>query len=97
MKIKEIRSKIDQIDSEIIELLSKRSSLVSNAGKSKKSHSAVRDPERVEAVIKNVKKNAVQSGLDPVIAEKIYRKIIDCFIRKEMKEFQGIMIEYQDV
>jgi isochorismate pyruvate lyase len=97
MNIKEIRSKIDQIDSEIIELLSKRSSLVSYAGKSKKTHSAVRDPERVEAVIKHVKKKAVISGLDPVIAERIYRMIIDCFIRKEMKEFQEIMIEYQDV
>lgn len=97
MKIKKIRSEIDKIDTEIIELLSKRSSLVSEAGKTKKSHAAVRDPGRVESVISGVRQKAVQTGLDPEIAETIYRNIISCFINKEMSELNGMMIGYQDV
>ena len=97
MKIKEIRTEIDKVDSEIIKLLSKRSSLVSAACSLKRSDYAVRDPERVESVISRVKHKAGKSGLDPVIAEKIYRHIIDCFIRKEIKAYNGLMIEYQDV
>jgi len=38
-------------------------------------------------VIEKVKAMAVEAGLDPAIAEEIYRTIIGCFVRKEMKEF----------
>ncbi|NOZ69146.1 MAG: cupin domain-containing protein [Deferribacteres bacterium] len=87
MDLNEIRSGIDRIDADIIKLLSQRSALVSEAGKLKESASAVRDQERVEKVISKIKQIAVKEGLDPEIAEKIYRNIIDCFIDVEMKEF----------
>ncbi len=87
MDLNEIRTGIDRIDSDIIKLLSQRSALVSEAGKLKKSASVVRDQERVEKVINKIKQIAVKEGLDPKIAEKIYRNIIDCFIDMEMKEF----------
>ena len=88
MDLNEIRTGIDEIDSDIIKLLSQRSALVSEAGKLKKSASAVRDQERVEKVINKIKQVAAKEGLDPMIAEKIYRNIIDCFINMEMKEFR---------
>lgn len=88
MELEEIRSAIDRIDTEIIGLLSKRSKLVSDASKLKKDEQAVRGPERVEQVINMVKQKAVETGLDPLIAEKIYRNIIDCFINKEIREFK---------
>jgi len=49
----------------------------------------VRDPKRVEQVIKKVKAKASEAGLDPEIAEEIYRTIIVSFVRKEMKEFSN--------
>ena len=88
MDLNEIRTGIDRIDSDIIKLLSQRSALVSEAGKLKKSASAVRDPERVEKVINKIKQIAIKEGLDPKIAEKIYRNIIDCFINMKMKELR---------
>ena len=89
MELAEIRRRIDDIDSSIIELLLQRSALVSEAGKLKKSEDEVRAEGRVEEVINNVREKAASAGLDPLIAEKIYRTIIDCFINKEMKEFRG--------
>ena len=87
MDLVEIRQQIDSIDSDIINLLSKRAGLVSAAGKLKMDEKGVRDPKRVEQVIEKVKAKASAAGLDPAIAEEIYRTIIGCFVRKEMKEF----------
>lgn len=97
MKINKIRNEIDRIDSEIIELLSKRSKLVSEAGKTKKSQGEVSDPERVEKVIHKIRRRSSETGLDPLIAEKIYRCIITCFINREMEEFRELDFQFQDV
>ncbi len=86
MKLNDIRRKIDRIDSEIIGLLSERSRLVSEAGKLKEDEAGVRDQGRVEQVISKIKEKAEKSGLDPDIAEQIYRTAINCFINKELKE-----------
>ncbi len=89
MELKEIRQEIDRIDTKIIGLLSKRAELVTKAGKLKKDEQGVRDPKRVEQVINKVKSRAAEAGLDPYIAEQIYRTIISCFIDRELKEFKG--------
>jgi len=88
MNLEEIRQKIDAIDSDIITLLSKRAELVSAAGKLKKSEQGVRNPKRVEQVIEKVRAKATAAGLDAAIAEEIYRTIIGCFVRNEMKGFR---------
>lgn len=62
---------------------------MSEAGKHKRNEAGVRAPDRVEEVIENVRRKASSSGLDPAIAERIYRTVIDCFINKEMHEFKG--------
>jgi len=97
MKINKIRHEIDMIDSDIIELLSKRSNLVSESGKTKSTKDEVRDKDRVEKVITNIKVRAAKTGLDPNIAEKIYRNIISCFIQKKVKEFTEFSHELQDI
>lgn len=87
MELLEIRRQIDSIDSEIINLLAKRAELVSAAGKLKKDEQGVRDPKRIEQVIEKVRAKAASSGLSPDIAERVYRTITDCFINKELLEF----------
>ena len=89
MELGEIRKQIDEIDSTIISLLARRSELVSAAGKLKKDEQGVRDPKRVEQVIEKVRAKAADAGLDQDIAEEVYRTIIGCFVRKELKEFAG--------
>ena len=83
----EVRREIDAIDYEIIGLLAKRAGLVAAAGRLKKDEHGVRDPKRVEQVIDKVRAKASSAGLDPSIAEEIYRTIIGCFVRKEMADF----------
>ena len=89
MDLDVIRKNIDELDTRIITLLALRSSLVSAAGKLKNDEQGVRDPKRVVQVIEQVRAKAVASKLDPAIAEKIYRTIIDCFITAELREFNN--------
>ncbi len=88
MNLEEIRRKIDSVDGDIITLLSQRAGLVSEAGKLKKDLHAVKDPKRVEQVLAKVKVKAFYAGLDPAIAEEVYRTIIGCFVDKEHAEFK---------
>jgi phosphinothricin acetyltransferase len=87
MELDEIRLRIDGIDDRIISLLAERSEMVSAAGKLKKNEQGVRDPKRVGQVLQKVRAKAAGAGLDQDIAEEIYRTVIGCFVRKELKEF----------
>jgi ubiquinone/menaquinone biosynthesis C-methylase UbiE/chorismate mutase/quercetin dioxygenase-like cupin family protein len=87
MDLSDIRNRIDRVDGEIIKLLARRAGLVSAAGKLKKDEEGVRDPKRVEQVIGRVREKAAAAGLDPAIAGEIYRTIIGCFIRSELRDF----------
>ena len=64
MDLAKIRREIDILDAEIIGLLSKRGSLVSQAGKLKKNEAEVRAANRVAAVIKKVRQEAAKAGRD---------------------------------
>ncbi len=86
MDLTRIRKNIDDLDSMIITLLAKRADFVTAAGKLKKNEKDVRDPKRVEQVILKVRETAAAKGLDPWIAEEIYRTVITCFVNKEQKE-----------
>ncbi len=87
MDLSRIRKNIDDLDSMIITLLAKRQDFVTAAGRLKKDRQAVQDPKRVEQVIEKVRAKALSSGLSPEIAERVYRTIIDCFVEKEISEF----------
>ena len=87
MNLLEIRHEIDTLDAEIIGLLSKRGSLVTQSCRLKKNEDEVRAADRVAEVIQKVRQEAEKNGMDPAIAERIYRTITDCFSNKEIGEF----------
>ena len=84
--IDEIRTNIDIIDREIVKLLSERGQYVRQAAKFKKTTDDVKAPKRVEEVIAKVRNFSLEYGLNPQIAEQIYRTMIECFIDYEIKE-----------
>ncbi|HEX2935185.1 MAG TPA: chorismate mutase [Bacteroidales bacterium] len=86
--LEEVRGNIDRIDRQIVALLAERQYFVKHAARFKNSTDDVKAPARVEAVIVKVRNLSNESGLDPNIAEAIYRTMIDCFINNELNEFQ---------
>ena len=82
-----IRIEIDHIDRELIRLLAQRQILVEKAGrlKPKGDKSAVRANDRVAQVIANRRKEALELGLSPDVAESVWRSMIQAFIALEEK------------
>lgn len=83
----EVRSNIDRIDNNIIQLIAERGGYVAQASKFKKSENGVRDTSRVEKVIQKVREKAQLYGANPDMVEALYREMIARFVKMEMSEF----------
>jgi chorismate mutase len=79
----EVRAEIDAIDDRIVELLAERRGYVLQAGQWKPSAQAVRAPAREAQVIARVRAAAEARGLEPDLAERVYRALIDGFVEIE--------------
>ena len=80
-----VRRVIDHIDSQLIRLLAQRQILVEMAGrlKPKGDKVAVQASDRVAQVIANRRKEALELGLSPDVAESVWRSMIQAFIALE--------------
>lgn len=86
--MEEIRVEIDEIDNQIVELISKRAKYVDNAAKFKKDKIAVRDEKRVAAVIESKKTLALKYGISPELIGDIYNKMIGYFVNEEIEKWE---------
>ena len=82
-----VRRVIDDIDRELIRLLAQRQRLVEKAGrlKPKGDKATVQASNRVAQVIANRRKQALELGLSPDVAESVWRSMIKAFIALEDK------------
>lgn len=87
--LEEVRSNIDRIDNEIIKLIAERGNYVIQASKFKKNEAGVKAPDREEAVIAKVRKEAEEYGADTDMVEALYREMISRFVNMELQEFSN--------
>ena len=80
----DVRSRIDDLDVQLVALLARRQKLVEAAAGFKRDEDAVRAPGRVERVIAAVRAEATTAGLDPAVAEAIWRAMITAFVELEL-------------
>jgi len=87
-EIKQLRERIDEIDEQILQSLSKRAEICKSIGSAKKKHSIpIQDLPRENDVYAHIKKKAADFGLDPAHLEAIYRQIVNmCSAVQELKE-----------
>ncbi|MFD2170009.1 chorismate mutase [Tumebacillus lipolyticus] len=86
--IEEVRDCINRIDDQIVRLIAERSQYVSEAIKYKKLPQEVNVPRRNEEIIQRVRELSNHYGLDPIIAEGVYRSMIHEFVQFQMKELE---------
>ncbi|MEV6100775.1 chorismate mutase [Nocardia sp. NPDC051981] len=82
----EVRTRIDVLDGDLIRLLAERQQLVRAAATFKADEQAVRAPERVERVVSLARERAAAAGLEPAVAEAVWRAMIGAFIALELDE-----------
>tara|TARA_Y100000992_G_scaffold259370_1_gene193888 strand:+ start:485 stop:748 length:264 start_codon:yes stop_codon:yes gene_type:complete len=86
--MREVRKKIDQIDSKILPLMVKRSQLVNRALSLKTRRSEIVDSKRINQIKKKVSYQAKKLGANPKLISDIWLSIIKNFINFEKKNFK---------
>ncbi len=80
----ELRARIDALDAQLVALLAQRSALIDEAARIKaREHLPARIDSRVEEVAANARRMARAQGLDPQLADRIWRLMMDHFIAQE--------------
>tara|TARA_Y100000992_G_scaffold107180_1_gene69801 strand:- start:722 stop:1015 length:294 start_codon:yes stop_codon:yes gene_type:complete len=87
-KMKEIRDRIDIIDSKLLPLMVKRSKLVEKALELKVSRSEIIDSKRILEISKKISTKTKKLGGDPKLLSDIWLSIIDNFIKFEKNKFK---------
>jgi isochorismate pyruvate lyase len=84
----EVRDGIDDLDRQIVGLLSERSGYIEQAARIKRSADEIEVPERVEQIVSNVRGLATEYGMSPDIVEDVYRVMVARFIEYEMQRYR---------
>lgn len=85
----DIRSAIDQIDAQVIELLGQRFEYVKAAAKFKTDTQSVQAPERLKRMLQQRRQWAETAGLEPDVIEKLYRDLVQYFISAELEHWRS--------
>jgi isochorismate pyruvate lyase len=85
----DIRIEIDNMDQDIIAILGKRFEYVKSAAKFKTSETSVRAPERFKSMLEQRRAWASSEGLSPDAIEKMYRDLVNHFIKEEMTRWEA--------
>lgn len=86
--IAEVRRHIDNYDEQIATLISKRHHFVMQAAKFKSSVDTVVVPERIEEIIRRVRKIAESYGVNPDVLEKTYRGLLSGTVADEQRHWR---------
>ena len=87
-KIQKIRNKLDKIDLKLILIIKKRTNLVNEVIKLKKSKKEIVDKKRITTILKRIKIKSIKHKIDPAITQSIWKEMIKSFIRYEYKNFK---------
>jgi chorismate mutase / prephenate dehydratase len=91
MNLEELRNQIDEVDSNIINLIARRMAITREIGKGKlEAGRPIEDKARERVVMETVKKLARGQGLNPLEIESIYQEIFAA-----SKEAQGVTVAFQ--
>ena len=85
--MQEVRREIDRLDRTLVRLVAERQSYIEAAGRLKTDRQRVRDEARIEDVVQKILDQAAKDGLNPNIAEPVWRLLIEKSIAHEFDVF----------
>src|SRR5690606_13459892 len=87
--MQEVRREIDRIDRDLVKLPAGRQGYSERAGHIKGERAAVRDEARIEEVVAKALAEADRHGLSRMIAEPVWRLLIEKSIEHEFEVFDA--------
>lgn len=91
--LEELRQQIDIVDYQIVELLARRTEIVSKIGAVKGNPILVRDTRREGEIIERLRQMAEKKGVHPTLVEKVYTGLFDYFVELQEKQLTGCQNE----
>ena len=87
-KLKIARSKIDQVDKEIFNLIKKRTKIVDYMLSLKKYKKQIIDNKRINEILKNIKKKSIKHNIDTKITKRIWNSKIWSYVDYQRRKFK---------
>ena len=87
--LNEVRTEIDKLDDQIVELIGARNSYIKQAAQFKNTVDEVKAPERIDEIIAKVRHKALTMGMSANLLEEIYTIMIDEMVESEIAEFRN--------
>jgi|TARA_B110000881_G_C18150291_1_gene305795 chorismate mutase len=87
-KIIKIRKKLDLLDSRLLLIIKKRTGLVNQIIKFKKTKKEIIDKKRIDFILRKIRKKSIKLKIDPLITVSIWKEMIRSFIKYEYKKFK---------
>jgi len=87
--LEEVRTEIDLLDDQLVELISQRSHLIRQAASFKNSVDEVKAEDRVEFIKQKVRHKAIQLEVSPNMISELFTIMIDEMVETEIAEFRN--------
>ena len=86
--ILKIRKQLDALDDNLLNLIKKRTFLVSKVLKNKTSKKQIVDKKRIKVILKNIKKKSLKKNIDAKLTQLIWSNMIKAYINFEYRKFK---------
>jgi len=87
-KLKVLRKRLDKLDNSFIKLIKKRTLIIKQVLKLKKSKNEIVDKKRIRFILNQIRKKSVKNKIDPKITNRIWKNMILSYIDYERRNFK---------
>ena len=83
-----IRKKLDVLDNKMLNIIKIRTNLVHQVLQNKTSKKQIVDKNRINLILKNIKKKSIKKKLDVKLTQNIWSNMIKAYIDFEYRKFK---------
>ena len=88
IKLKQLRIKLDKLDSQLLKLIKKRTGIIKKVLSLKEYKKEIIDKKRITAILTKIKKESLKKNIDPKITHRIWKNMIWSYINFEKRNFK---------
>jgi len=87
-KLKHARTKVDQLDQKIFNLIKKRTQIIRYMLSLKKSRKEIVDRKRNNEILEKIKNKSIKSSIDPKLTRRIWKAMIWGYVDFQRRNFK---------
>ena len=87
-KLKHARTKVDQLDQKIFNLIKKRTQIIRYMLSLKKSKKEIVDRKRNNEILERIKNKSIKSGIDQKLTRRIWKAMIWGYVDFQRRNFK---------